>query len=362
MNLPTGLRGSWLYGISVLAGVAVVSQVLNVWVLSHRADPARQALGQRADEATVQQVRHQMGLHLSPALQVLRALNDLSPVSLHLAKENSAFAFDPGKYQGVPLALGGVVLALKWPYAGYSYSFAEPVHRVLGRALPATCLLAFSALMIGLAGGVFLGFISALKRGSPMDFSLVAMATLGVAVPSFLAALLASYFLAFQWHEITHLPLQGNFMTPDLSGRGKVWTAQNLILPALVLGLRPLSSVLTLVRTAVLEMRGAEFIKTARAKGLASGTIYWRHLLPNVLMPVVSLAGNWLASLMGGAVFVEYVFGWNGVGKLLVDALEARDFPLINGIILYMSVALVVIHYATEWLYHRLNPELRNSS
>jgi peptide/nickel transport system permease protein len=348
------------YAASIVLAVAILTQLLNAWVLSSRADPARQILGQRADEEALRKVRKELGLQLSPTLRMLRALNDLMPLSLHNKDEESAFYYYPTRYSGIILKeFNAWVLALKWPYVGYSYQTGEAVHNLLLRTIPATTVLAFIALIMGVLGGTFMGFIAALGRGKVSDLFLTALATLGVAAPSFLVALLAQYFLAFRWAHRTGLPLQGSLLSPSEDGSTLVWTPENIILPALVLGVRPFASVLSLVRTAALEALSSEYVKTARAKGLRPSLIYGRHILPNVLMPVVSLTGNWLAGLMGGAVFVEFVFGWNGVGKLMVDALEARDFNVVSGVLLYMALVFLVIHYLTEWVYRRLNPELR---
>lgn len=349
------------YAASIFLAVAVLTQLLNALVLSGRADPARQLLGQRAEESALHQVRRELGLHLSPALRILRALNDLSPLSLHKKDSESAFAFDPARHTGWYADAGSWRIALKWPYVGYSYQNGEPVHRLLFRAIPATVVLAVTALLIGLFWGILLGFWAALKHGKITDAALSSIASLGVAVPSFLVALLAQFLFAFRWGHYTGLPLMGSLIVPNADGAGVQWALQNLVLPAFVLGIRPMASILNVVRTAVLETLSAEYVKTACAKGLSSQRVYLRHVLPNALMPVVSLAGNWLAGLMGGAVFVEYVFGWNGVGKLLVEALENRDFNIVSGILLYMAFMFLLIHYATEWVYGLLNPELRRN-
>lgn len=350
------------YAASIILAVALLTQLLNIWVLSSRADPARQILGQRVDEEALRRVRRELGLHLSPPFRVLRALNDVLPVSLYCSEEESPFYYNSERYNGRIFSLNDSwILVIKWPYVGYSYQNGEAVHTLLFRAIPATAVLAVTALLIGMLGGIILGFGAALKRGKILDGAFLGFATLGVAAPSFLVALLAQYLLAFRWAQWTGLPLQGSLLSPSGDGSALKLAPENLILPALVLGIRPLASVMTLVRTAVLEALSAEYVKTGRAKGLLPLRIYGKHILPNVLMPVVSLSGNWLAGLMGGAVFVEYVFGWNGVGKLMVDALEARDFNVVSGILLYMALIFLIIHYTTEWLYTILNPELRRA-
>lgn len=362
-EVPRGSFGSRLgYAASIMLAVAVLTQLLNIWVLSRRADPARQILGQRADEAALSKVRKELGLNLSPPLRILRTFNDLLPISLHKKEEESSFYYNPHRYKGIVLKrFGSWILALKWPYVGYSYQIGEAAHTLLIRAIPATAILALAALLVGVAGGIVLGFWAALSRGKMSDLLLMTLATLGVAAPSFLVALLVQYLFAFELGPWTGLPLQGGLLSPSIDGLTLVWTPRSLILPAFVLGIRPLASVLSLVRTAVLEAFSADYVKTARAKGLTSLRIYFRHILPNVLMPVASLSGNWLAGLMGGAVFVEFVFGWNGVGKLMVDALEARDFNVVSGVLLYMALIFLLIHYSTEWLYRKLHPELRGT-
>lgn len=356
-----GWFGSLGQAFVILLGVALLAHTLNVTVLGRNADPARQLLGQRADEVTLRKVRQELGLHLPWYLQLLRSLNDLSPLSIHTTIPGSPFYYNEAHYSGRTFRWKHYCLALKWPYAGFSYPHGLPVHRVIQRAIPHTVLLALAALLVGLILGLPLGFWSALRMGKSLDHFLIAVSTLGVSAPSFVMALLAAYIFGYWLHDWTGLQVQGNFFTPHPEGKGWLWTPQNLLLPALVLGVRPLASVFSVVRTTVLEACSSDYVRTAKAKGLPPSVIYRTHILRNIMFPIISLSGNWLAGLLGGAIFVEYVFGWNGVGKLMVDALEARDFPLVGGILIYMALALLFIHYITEKLYKIIHPELRRS-
>ncbi|MCS6980808.1 MAG: ABC transporter permease [Flavobacteriales bacterium] len=356
-----GLLGRLGQALVILVGVALLTHTLNFTVLSRNADPARQLLGQRADELTLRKVRQELGLHLPWYLQLFRSLNDLFPLSIHTTNPGSPFYYNAAQYSGLTFCWQHGCLALKWPYAGFSYPHGLPVHRVIQRAIPHTILLALAALFIGLVLGLPLGFWAALRQGKPLDHFLIAASTLGVSAPSFVMALLAAYTFGYWLHDWTGLQVQGNFFTPHPEGKGWLWTPQNLLLPALVLGVRPLASVFSVVRTTVLEARSSDYVRTAQAKGLPPIVIYHIHIFRNILFPIISLSGNWLAGLLGGAIFVEYVFGWNGVGKLMVEALEARDFPLVSGILIYMALALLFIHYITERLYKIIHPELRRS-
>jgi len=141
---------------------------------------------------------------------------------------------------------------------------------------------------------------------------------------------------------------------------GQVYLSlQNLILPALTLGIRPLAIVVSLIRSALLEVLSQDFIRTAYAKGLSRTRVLLKHALRNALNPVITAISGWFASLMAGAVFVEYVFDWKGIGLAMVDALEKYDLPVIMGIVLFVSVFLIVINLLVDIIYALLDPRVR---
>jgi peptide/nickel transport system permease protein len=141
--------------------------------------------------------------------------------------------------------------------------------------------------------------------------------------------------------------------------QGKVLQLQNLVLPALTLGIRPLAIVTQLTRSAMLDVLKQDYIRTARAKGLPQRAVVWRHALPNALNPVMTAVTGWFAELLAGAFFVEYIFGWKGLGKVTVDALEKLDYPVVMGSILLTAALFVVVNTLADLLYARLDPRIR---
>ncbi len=151
----------------------------------------------------------------------------------------------------------------------------------------------------------------------------------------------------------------GSLYSVDDFGRGEYLDLKNLILPALTLGIRPLAIIIELTRSSMLEVLSQDFIRTARAKGLTKNRVIYRHALRNALNPVVTAASGWFASLMAGAVFVEYVFDWKGIGVVIVDGLEKYDFPVVMGAVLFIAVMLVIINIFVDIIYGILDPRVR---
>ena len=151
----------------------------------------------------------------------------------------------------------------------------------------------------------------------------------------------------------------GSLYAVDDMGQGEYLQLKNLILPALTLGIRPLAVITELTKSTLTEIYSQDYIRTARAKGLTTAQIIWRHALKNALNPVITSVSGWLASLIAGAVFVEYIFDWKGVGSVIVDSLEKYDFPVVMGSLLVVCVLLVVINVVTDILYGILDPRIR---
>jgi peptide/nickel transport system permease protein len=158
--------------------------------------------------------------------------------------------------------------------------------------------------------------------------------------------------------EYTGLNLSGSLYDYD-PFYGRILNLSNLILPALTLGLRPLSIIVQLTRSSMLDVLSKDYIRTAKAKGLTNRQIIWNHALRNALNPVVTAVSGWFASLMAGAFFVEYIFGWNGLGKVTVDALELSDLPVVMGAVLFIAMIFVVINILVDVLYAVLDPRVR---
>jgi len=348
-----------LYGLLVLFGVITLVFVLfNVLP----GDPARMMLGQRADIATVDAINKDLGRDKPLMMQYLNFLNDLSPVSWHnQINKESYWYLDTLKY-GHPVSLiksGNGVLVLKKPYLRRSYQSKRKVTQIISEALPNTFLLALISIVFAMILGVVIGIFAAIKKGTLFDHLSLFFSVLGMSLPSFFAAILFAWIFAFLLADYTGLSMFGSLYSVDDLGRGEYLDLKNLILPAFTLGIRPLGIVAELTRNSLLDVMSQDFIRTAKAKGLSKIRIVTRHALKNALNPVVTAVTGWFASLMAGAVFVEYVFDWKGMGVVIVDALEKYDFPVVMGAVLTVSVMLVIINIFADVVYGLLDPRVR---
>jgi peptide/nickel transport system permease protein len=208
--------------------------------------------------------------------------------------------------------------------------------------------------------GVFLGIVSAKFKDSWIDKLIQLVSTFGMSVPSFFSAILFAWFFGFLLHNYTGLNMTGSLYEVDDFGNGTKIQWKNLILPALVLGIRPLAVVSQLMRNSLLEVLSADYIRTAKAKGLSEYTIIRKHALKNAMNPVVTAISGWFASMLAGAVFVEYIFGWNGLGKEIVDALNTLDLPVITGSVIVIASLFILINIFVDVIYGWLDPKIRN--
>ncbi len=348
------------YGILVLLGViSVVFLLFNVLP----GDPARMMLGQRADISSVEAINKDLGRDKPLSAQYFNFINDLSPLSIHNTHDpENYWYFDTLKYGNVP-ALFSIgkhsKVFLKKPYLRRSYQSKRKVSEILAEAFPKTMLLALVSISFAIVTGILIGIICAVKRNSVIDRVSVVFSVLGMSLPSFFAAILAAWIFAFLLADLTGLNMVGSLFTIDDFGEGEYLDLKNLILPALTLGIRPLAIVVVLTRNSMLDVLSQDYIRTAKAKGLQQKTIIFKHALKNALNPVITSISGWFASLMAGAVFVEYVFDWKGVGVVIVDALEKYDFPVIMGSVLLISVLLVIINILVDIVYGFLDPRVR---
>lgn len=347
------------YGFLVMLGVmTVVFFLFNVLP----GDPARMMLGQRADMASVEAIRNELGLDKPLGIRFLAYINDLSPVSWHRHDNpESHFYYDTQKYQpSVSLVrIAGHALVLKQPYLGRSYQSNRRVTEVLGVAFPNTLLLAFVSIILAMVAGIALGVFTAIYNRIWLNRVVLVFSVSGMAIPSFFAAIIIAWLFAFVWGDFTGLNMTGSLWVVDDFGEGEYLQWKNLLLPAVTLGIRPLAIVAELTRSSLIDVLARDYIRTARAKGLSYYRVVTAHALKNALNPVITAISGWFASLMAGAVFVEYVFDWKGIGVVIVDALEHFDFPLIMGAVLLISVMLVLINILVDVLYGIIDPRVR---
>lgn len=344
-----------LYGLAVLWGVVTLVFFLFNIVPG---DPVRMMLGQRADEADVQAIREELGLNQSVFKQYTDYLNDLSPISFY-ENEYGEKKYDNFKSYCVLAKIGDVDVVLKTPYLRYSYQSKRAVGTILSEAFPNTLILAFVAITFALIVGVFIGVLAAVVNTDFVNKLTLFITTIGMSLPSFFAAILVAWLFGYVWESFTGLSMTGNLYSVDDYGNGAYLNLKNLILPAFTLGLRPLAVVVELTRTSLLEAMSMDYIRTARAKGLKQWRVVTVHALRNAMTPVVTAISGWFASLLAGAVFVEYVFDWKGIGVIIVDALDTFDFPVIMGAVLLIGFMLIIINIIVDIIYGILDPRVR---
>jgi peptide/nickel transport system permease protein len=227
---------------------------------------------------------------------------------------------------------------------GRSLYYKQPALGIIMEHLPATAELTFAALALSLAVAVPMGVVSAVKRDSPWDYAGMFLATVGQATPVYWLGLMLILFFAVQ---LRILPT---------SGRGGI---AHLILPAVALGAPLMALVTRLVRSGMLDILGEDYVRTARAKGLPERLIVLRHAFRNILIPLVTIVGLQFGALLGGAVITETVFAWPGVGRLVVTAITARDYPLVQAATLLVSLYFVAINLLLDVLYVYIDPRIR---
>ena len=337
------------YSLLVLWGViTIVFLLFNVLP----ADPARLTLGQRSDLASVEATRKALNLDKPVPLRYLLFLNDVSPLGIVKKGDDPASAL-----KFLPLGHDRH-LALKAPYLGRSYRTKRAVSEILSEALPGTIILALAAILFATFIGIALGTLAALKKGTWLDTASIAASVAGISMPSFFAGLLIAYVFGYVLHRFTGLDMTGSLWEWD-AFNGRHLALQHLVLPALALGIRPLAIITQLTRSALLDVLSQDYIRTAYAKGLSKTRVVLRHAIPNALNPVVTAVSGWLAELLAGSFFVEYIFGWKGIGKVTVDALDKFDFPVVMGAVLLTSTIFIVVNFLTDLLYARLDPRVR---
>ena len=326
-------------------------------------DPARMMLDQNENSEQLALIKKKYGFDKPVSTQYLYYLNDLSPVSFHSTNADDYTYLSEGKYSAVKLfTIGSTTTVIKAPYLRESFQKSgKKVTQVIGDTLPNTIVLAIFAIVIAIVIGIIFGIISALYKDTWIDRTIALVSTLGMSLPSFFAAILFAWVFGFVLHKVTGLEMTGSLYEVDDFGEGSYIKWKNIILPAIVLGIRPLGVVIQLMRNSLLEVLNQDYIRTARAKGLSELRIIRKHALKNALNPVVTAISGWFASMLAGAVFVEYIFGWNGLGKEVVEALNTLDLPVIMGSVLVIAATFVIINILVDLIYAYLDPRIRLS-
>ncbi|TAL40281.1 MAG: ABC transporter permease [Chitinophagaceae bacterium] len=339
----------FLYGLLVLLGVVI----LVFFLFQGFGDPSRLVMGQTGDSATQANIRKELYLDQPKWKQFVYYLNDVSPISFYSKEEiknkNLEGFFIGGKNK----------LTLKLPYLRKSYQTKKEVWTVLMEALPGTLMLAIAAMLIAVAIGIPLGVAAAVKKDTWIDTSSIFASIVGISAPSFFMGIVIAYVFGFVLSDWTGLHITGNWFDVDEVTGEKRLSLQNLILPAITLGIRPLAIITQLTRSAMLDVLNQDYIRTAYAKGLSKWVVIWKHALRNALNPVITAVTGWFAELLAGAFFVEYIFGWRGIGKVTVDALEKLDFPVVMGSVLISATFFIFINLLADILYGVVDPRVR---
>jgi len=258
---------------------------------------------------------------------------------------------------------------------GQSLVTREPVAAEFAALFPATIELAMAALLLALAIGLTLGLIAALERGSLVDQGVMGLATVGHSMPVFWWGLMLIMLFSVQlgWTPVSgrvgiefDIPVVSGFMLVDalLSDEAGAFVSavQHLVLPAVVLGTIPMAVIARMTRSSMLEVLREDYMRTARAKGLAPWRVVIVHGLRNALIPVITVLGLQVGSLLGGAVLTETIFSWPGIGKWLIDAIGRRDYPVVQAGILVSALIFIGVNLAVDLLYGVINPRIRGGS
>lgn len=336
------------YSILVLIGVVILVFVM----FQGFGDPARLIVGQTGDKKTLDNIRKELHLDQPKWKQFALYVNDVSPISIYSKK-----AMEEKKMKGIFIG-GETKLALKYPYLGKSYQTKKEVSNILLDALPGTMVLAFSAMLFACIAGISLGVLAAVKKDTWIDGTAVFSSIVGISAPSFFMAILIAYLFGIVWHPFTGLNLTGSLFEIDEVTGEKFLNIKNLILPAFTLGIRPLAIITQLTRSSMLDVLNQDYIRTAYAKGLNKSTVIFKHALRNALNPVITAITGWFAELLAGAFFIEYIFGWKGIGKITVDALEKLDYPLVMGAVLFSACFFIIINFTADLLYKKIDPRI----
>src|SRR5712692_9895498 len=294
----------------VIATIPVVVLIsLLVFLLIHAApgDPADLLLSDEASPQDIADARRRWGLDQPIYIQYLRFLANIASGDL-----------------------------------GTSFRYADPVISLIGERLPATIELAVASLLIAIIFGIPLGVWAGAKPNSWADNFGSMFGFFGISMPSFWLGIMLI------------LVISGYFNWLPSSGRSTYG-----IMPAIALGTGMMGLIMRVTRSSVLEIMDEDYVRTARAKGVGERTVLWRHVLRNALVPIITVVGLELGTLLSGSIIVETVFAWPGSGSLLIAAIQSRDYPLITGTVLTYTIAFVVINFAIDFLYALIDPRIR---
>lgn len=295
-------------------------------------------------------------VHLAPGDPVSFLAGEGAIGDEYLARVRAEYDLDKPLYVQYFKYMGNVLTG----DLGTSFRYRAPVMELILERLPATLILMLGAIAIFVVTGVILGVCAARRPNSAFDVTLSVGSVVGWSMPLFWLGQMLIIVFAL---KLKLLPAQGMLsMTNTATGIGKLPDlAIHLILPLMALGMRYLAMGARMTRASTLEVLSQDYIITARSKGLVENLVISRHAVPNALLPVVTLVGMNIGSMLTGSVLTEVVFGWPGMGRLLYDGIYARDYPLVTGIVIIVSVTVIVTNLITDLVYAVIDPRIKYS-
>ncbi|MFK7900041.1 MAG: ABC transporter permease [Cyclobacteriaceae bacterium] len=340
-----------VFGVSILLGVVTLLFFL-FQVLP--GDPVSMMMGQRSDIATRQSIEKELGLDQPLINRYFYYLNDISPLSFHKNTEANEVKYNYTKV----ISGASTAFVIKAPYLGRSYQSDRLVSKIIPEYAAGSLWLALVSIAFASVVGIALGVVSAWNKNSWADRLAIFLSTLGISAPSFVTGIFISILLGGVLAAYTGLSMTGSLWEIDAI-RGKHLEVKNIILPALTLGIRPLAIITQLTRSAVLDVLNQDYIRTAKAKGLSNFQVVYNHVLKNALNPVITAVSGWLASLLAGSFFVEFIFSWKGLGIVTIQSVMKLDYPVVIGTALFIALIFVVITLAVDILYAIVDPRIR---
>jgi peptide/nickel transport system permease protein len=338
--------------IGVIVVIFILFNILPV-------NSATMTMGQRADVASKQAIEKQFRLNLPWYERMALYFNDLSPLSLNNLNDADAPSYlkrADVRYIKLFEAYGKTAI-IKMPYLGRSFQTRRKVSEILSEKIYPTFVLAISAMLLASFCGIILGVFAAIKQYTAWDNGILVMSTFGVSQPSYFSGILLAIIFGYYLSHWTGLNVRGSLTDLDYDGHViTIW--KNLWLPMLALGVRPVAIITQLTRSAMLDVMGQDYMRTAKAKGLSYYTVIFKHGLRNAMNPIVTSISGWLAALLTGAFFIEKVFDYKGLGLQTIDSLLSFDFPVVMGSVLLVAFIFVMMNIFTDILYSVLDPRV----
>ncbi|MFH1037528.1 MAG: ABC transporter permease [PVC group bacterium] len=321
-----------LIAVPTLAGVTLVTFIL---IRSIPGDPASALVGERTSPEVIERNRERLGLARPLPVQYWKFLKNISFLKIPAMT----------RYRWGNLTVPGISL-FKQPYLGRSYFTGQPISGMILEKLPNTVRLALAAMLVAVIAGLSLGIVSAVYPGTGFDRLASFLAIGGISFPVFWLGLILILFFSYYL----------GWFPPSGMGAGALIF---LVLPALTLGSRSAAYLARITRASMLEVSSENYVTTARAKGLSRSRVIRRHVFRNALVPIVTLAGLDFGSYLNGAVLTETIFSWDGVGRLAMNAILQRDYPVIIGCVMLGAVIFVAANIAVDISYAFIDPRIR---